>query len=59
VKAIKIHIELEPKPEDEVEAKHATTLDYVDGMWSANGPLFPRITTAMHEILQILRGDVR
>jgi len=48
-----IHIELEP---DEDTAGHATIIDFKDGMWKANGPLYPRISGALQAIYDMLRG---
>lgn len=51
VKSIKIELVL-----DEKEEGHATLIEFKDGMWTANGPMFPRISGVLNEIYQLLRG---
>jgi hypothetical protein len=48
-----IRIELEP---DKDSPNHATLLEYKDGMWTANGPVWPRINMATMEIYRLLKG---
>lgn len=52
VKRIVIQLE----PESDSEKGHATELIYADSMWSANGPMFPRIGTALQQIYYLLIG---
>lgn len=51
IKEVRIELELE-KDED----GHATILTYNNGMWSTNGPVFPRVNSAMNEVIQLIRG---
>jgi hypothetical protein len=48
-----IIIELVP---DEKEEGHATRIEFTNGMWTANGPMYPRIGAALSDIFYLLRG---
>lgn len=50
-----IHIELELSQEEK-ELGHATIIEFKDGMWTADGAMFPRVSGALNEIYQLLRG---
>lgn len=54
MKVTSIVIVLERESSD--QADHATELTFRDGLWSANGPVYSRISSGLHEIGKILRG---
>ena len=57
---MKIHsitIILEPDKDNEYEKDHATTLDYRNGKWQYNGPVFSRFAKASDIIKKILNGE--
>lgn len=35
---------------------HATEIVFENGQWRANGPIYSRISGALHEIWKLLRG---
>jgi len=53
VKTIKIEL----APDEEREKGHATILEFQDGMWTTNAPIYPRIASALNEIYYLLRGQ--
>lgn len=48
-----IKIELVPDAKD---GKHATILEYKDGLWDSNGPVYPRISGVLREVYELIRG---
>lgn len=52
IKSIVIEFELE----GEHEQGHATIIKYEKDMWHMNGPVFSRISKALHEIRRLLVG---
>lgn len=52
-----IIIELEP--ENDQEKNHATLIKFENGMWEANGPMFPRFSAALNEVWKLIRGRQR
>jgi hypothetical protein len=40
----------------ETDSEHATELKFERGMWSTNGPVYPRISAAMRDIVTVLTG---
>lgn len=48
-----ITIILEPEFDD--EKHHATILEFKEGCWTANGPVFNRFIAAQAEIFRLLR----
>lgn len=56
MKIVKITIIFEPTdPTDQLQKKHATLAEFEHGMWTANGPLFSRISAALHDAWKLLR----
>ena len=43
-------------PEEEAESSHATQMVFENGMWNANGALFPRFARVFSEIIVLLSG---
>ena len=54
MKVISIKIKLELEESDGKD--HATELEFKNGLWTTNGPTFPRISSAMSDIFNLLRG---
>ena len=50
-------ISIELAPDEDKEKGHATILEFKDGMWTANAPIYPRIASALNEICYLLRGQ--
>jgi hypothetical protein len=50
-----IIIELEPEGRD--SSDHATKLEFKNGMWTFNGPVYPRIAAATSEFCKLLKGQ--
>lgn len=51
-----IEIVFEPTdPNDPLQSTHAKKVTFEHGMWNADGPVFSRINSALHEIWKILR----
>jgi hypothetical protein len=53
MKVKSIRIELDP---EETEKNHATLIEFNNGMWTADGPMYPRIIGALQVIHDMLRG---
>ena len=43
---------------DEASLPHATTMEFVNGKWEANGPVFSRFGQMAHEIWQVVRKHI-
>lgn len=51
-----IVVTFEPSDDkDPLQSAHAKTVTFEHGMWKADGPVFSRINSALHEIWKILR----
>lgn len=58
IKSIKI--EFEPTdPNDPLQAEHAKVVTFEPGMWKAEGPMFSRINSVLHEVWKMLRATVK
>lgn len=42
---------------DPLQTAHARTVTFEHGMWNADGPVFSRINSALHDIWKILRSS--
>lgn len=54
IKSIVIEMELD---EVEKQAKHATTFQWIEGLWHMNGPVFPRFGSVLDDICRLLKGS--
>lgn len=50
IKSIRIEIE------EEYGKNHATLLEYDGSMWTVNGSLYPRVGSALADVVNLIRG---